>query len=578
MNPSLYHSPPIIKRVGCCLLAVTVSLAAPAIAADDEEAREKVEEARRAHSELEESLAILARGDAASRREVAEDACYGFEALDSSPYREDELNLIVEALRRYLRLEEDEWIASRLIETIGCQDFRLLRAFFLDALASPFPSVRWRVFQHLRWVEEPEVVPLLEEAWPGEKRPWARVDLIRALAWNHSSRYLEEFRSLTEGDDPELSSAAIGAIILLDDQEALPLLARLAREGMESQRMEAADALSLMPESTVALEALLDATDDEDSRTRRCAVHSLAKRGEPAALARVLAVSFTDPDEEVRKSGLGSLEGSSWHDFIPEILRRTPDDPEADRDTVEERILRVVGDLPARASRPNVTLPRKPKEEGREPGCTYWPQGGLVPENPRSMRASPPSGKKSARCFQFPGVAGESGEFWRVARGTLLFVKDHFEGRDGSWLNVHGFNTPRECWLPAAQVVAASAEDPPEEEEGVLQREFVLPVEDLRDPYFIALRQAKMVKVIESEDQRVTISLRIRLGVPEDEDLVRRCLSFEGSLSSTNVFQVVIDAYTRLCGYPGMMAFAAEIGGLIPCPDASSSGEGEQQE
>jgi hypothetical protein len=483
----------------------------------------------------------------------------------------------VEELRRYLRHEEDDWVASRLIEEIGCQDFHRLRPLFLDALASPSPSLRWRVFQHLRWVEEPEAVPLLEEAWPDEKRPWARADLIRALAWNHSSRYLEEFRSLAEGDDPELSSAAIGAIILLNDQSALPLLARLAQEGTKYQRRDAADALSLMPESPVALAALLDATDDEDSTTRRCAVRSLAKRGDPVALARVLAVSFTDPDEEVRKAGLRALDGSAWQPFLPEILKRTPDDPEAERDVIESRILRVVEHLPSRASRANVTLPRKPKEDGREPGCPYWPPAGLVPENPTSMRASPPPGRASTRCFEFPGAAGDPEDFWRVPRGTLLFVKDHFEGRDGSWTNVHGFRTPGECWLPAAQVVATSAEDPPEEEEGILQSEFDLPADDLEDPYFIELKQAKMVKVIEAEDQLVTISLRIRLGAPEDEALVRRSLDFTG-LTSRNVFWEFMDAYTRLCGYPAMMALYAETSQELACPDASSSSEGEQQE
>jgi HEAT repeat protein len=578
MDPSLYLNRRIVNRIGLCLLAVAVFLAAPAVRAADQWAREKAEKAQRDRIELEESLEILARGDAASRRKVAANACSSFEALDSVSYGEEELNRIVEALRRYLRHEEDDWIASRLIEEIGCQDFHVLRPLFLDALAGPSPNLRWRVFQHLRWVEEPEAVPLLEGAWPRENRPWARVDLIRALAWNHSTRFLEEFRSLAEGDDPELSSAAIGAIILLDDQESLPLLARLAREGTESQRREAADALSLMPESPVALAALLDATDDEDSKTRRCAVRSLGKRGDPVALARVLAVSFTDPDEDVRKAGLASLDGSSWQALFPEILKRVPDDPEAKRDVIEDRILRVVGHLPSRASRPNVTWPRKPREDGREPWCTYQPPVWLVPENPRSMRASPPRGRASVRCFEFPAVSGDPQWFWRVRRGALVFVRDHFEGRDGSWVNVHGFEVSRFCWLPADQVVPASAENPPEEEEGILQREFDLPAEDLRDPYFIDLKQAKMVKVIESEDQIATVSLRIRLGVPEDEALVRRSLAFSGSLTSTNVLEAVTDAYDRLCGYPAMMAVSAELGQVIrSCPDASRD-EGEQQE
>jgi hypothetical protein len=576
MSLSLYFISRIVNRIGLCLLALAAFSAASAVEAgqalaEEAEAQGGVVEGKDRIT-LSESLDILSGDDAASRRWVAEDACHKFEALQSSPYGGEALSQIVEALRRYLRHEEDDWIASRLIENIGCHDFHLLQAFFLDALASPSPNLRWRVFQLLRWVDEPEAVPLLEEAWPGESRPWARVDLIRALAWNHSTRYLEEFRNLAEGDDPDLSSAAIGAIILLDDQSALPLLARLAREGTKYQRMEAADALSLMPESPVSLSALLDATDDEDPSTRQCAVRSLGKRGDPVALARVLAVSFTDPDEDVRKAGLESLYGSSWQAFLPKIVKAIPDESLADRDVIENQILRVVGHLPSGASQPNVTLPRKPRQDGRNQGCKYWSH-----EIPPSMRVSPPPGRAFARCFQYPG---DPHPLLPVPRGTLLSVSDHFEGLDGSWLKIDGLEVPRDCWLPAAQVVDASLEGPPDAEEGILQKEFDLQVEELEDPYFIELRQANMVKVIESEDQGdqlVTVSLRIRLGALEDEDLILQSALSSGVTSNT-VFWAVMKADTRLCGYPAIEAFVAERMGHVPaCPDASSSVKGSNK-
>jgi hypothetical protein len=126
-------------------------------------------------------------------------------------------------------------------------------------------------------------------------------------------------------------------------------------------------------------------------------------------------------------------------------------------------------------------------------------------------------------------------------------------------------------------VVAASAEVPPAEEEGILQREFDLPAEDLKDPYFIDLVKAKMVQVIESEDQLVTVSLRIRLGAPENEVLVRRSVGL-ASLTSRNVFWSVMEGSIRLCGYPEMMALYAETIGELACPDASSRSEENEED
>src|SRR5262245_51129621 len=112
MSPPHHLIPGVVKRIGLCLLAVAVSLAAPAVTAGYRKVRENAEDENRDRIELEESLEILATGDAASRRKVAENACSSFEALESFPYGEDKLHQIVEALRRYLRHEEDDWIAS----------------------------------------------------------------------------------------------------------------------------------------------------------------------------------------------------------------------------------------------------------------------------------------------------------------------------------------------------------------------------------------------------------------------------------------------------------------------------------
>src|SRR5262249_46296363 len=94
---------------------------------------------------------------------------------------------------------------------------------------------------------------------------------------------------------------------------------------------------------------------------------------------------------------------------------------------------------------------------------------------------------------------------------------------------------------------------------------------DLSDPYFVELEQAGMAKVIESGDGLVTVSLQVRLGSAEEEAIVRQAELFSGSLTSTSILRMILDAYTRLCEYPSMVRFSAELGQPVgACSDSPS--------
>jgi hypothetical protein len=574
MSPSFLTVAHMGKEVATVLLVEAVLAAAPLVQAGERENREAAE-AERDRAVLEESLTILATGDVAARWEVAAETGGRFKALDSRSISDEERDRIVEELRRYFRHEEDEWISLLLLELLDSRNWRTLGPLYLDVLAGPSPNLRWWIFKRLSDLQEPEAVPLLEQAWPGERRPWAKRDLIHALAWNHSSRYIEEFRNLAAGDDPSLSSAAIGAIVVLEDAGSVSLLADLAREGTDWQKREAADALSIAPESPLALAALLDATDDGDWRTRGCAVRSLAGRSEPIAMARALAVVLTDPETEVHKWGANILVSSRWDPVIQEVIRRAPRRLEDDRDTVERQILAIMDHLAVPPAKPSAGEERSRGPAVRDSRCVYFSPGELVPDDPQAVRASPPQGMGSTRCFLHPGFEGDPRDQSRVPRGTLLLVEDHFEGRDGPWVDVSGLSTPRRCWVPAARVVKPWGEAPPKEKDGILEHDFDLAADDLEDPYFIALKEAGMARIIEPGEGSVGVSLRIRMGVPEDEEMVRQAELFPQSPASTNVYWTILDAFTRLCDYPSMMKLAINLGQQVNfCDDPPAAGDG----
>ena len=462
------------------ILLVALLVGSPVVA-DNKEAEGEAE-LREARVVSAESVQILIGGDAAARREVAEAACERFSILDPLLDDSSESTPVVEELRRYLQREDDDWISMRLLDNIGCHSPRLLRPLFLDALSSASPNLRWRAFRWFARVEEPEALALLETAWSEETRIWARRDLIKALSRNHSARFFEEFLDLSESEDPELASAAIGALKSLGDERSIPQLARLARGSEDWRRKEAAEALGAWPKSQEAFDSLLVASDAEEPDVRACALRSLSRMEEPSGMLSVLATTLTDSDEEVRRAGVESLNSSPWHEVVDHLLRDAPKQTSADRTELEGLFRGIMNSLSASEKERLATESPTSGGNDRESRCTYHHRVGLTPDNPASMQASPPSGMSSSRCFISPGVTGDPAILWRLPRGSLLSVDDHFEGPERAWVRVDGSMTPNPCWLPASDVVLTSEEGPPKEEEGILRRDFDVPSAEVRNP------------------------------------------------------------------------------------------------
>src|SRR5262249_46242937 len=149
---------------------------------------------------------------------------------------------------------KDDWISSRLLQNLSEHPCELLNPLYRDALTDPSPNVRWRAIQWFRSQSDPESVEFLEDLWSSEERPWVRADIMEALAWNNSSRFVKEWLRLARGEDTALAIAAIHALKALENEEFIPDLAALSRGDSQVLRAAAIQALASWPDSQDALD------------------------------------------------------------------------------------------------------------------------------------------------------------------------------------------------------------------------------------------------------------------------------------------------------------------------------------
>jgi len=535
-----------------------------------EQRTERQEKAMAARLEAEELLRILTFGEPVERLRIAESSCMQFRILDSLYDDAPEASRVVDQLVKYLRREDDEWIAVRLLGSIGCYKPDVVRPLFLEALASSSPNLQWQAFRWLARVEEPEAVPGLQRAWTQETRPWARSDLIKALTRNHAADFIQDFLELAESADPQLASPAIGALKASGDERAIGLLSQMAREAKGWRQAEAAEALGAWPSSAEALASLMEASNSEDSRVRSCALLSLSRMEEPSAMLRVLSTAMTDTVEDVRKAGVEALNGSRWHEFVDRMLRGLPRLPDTNRSETEELLSTEIGRFPRwEADLPDPSDYERDRRE-RESKCLYSSTNHDDPDYPETMRVSPSRGMTSARCYELPGNVGYPGANRRIPRGRDLLVSDHFELGATSWVSAGG-----QCWLPVSQIVPASQEAPVKEEEGVLRWDFDMPVEELRDPAYLELSRAGMVKSFDQGQELVGVSLRFEIGHPGEELLLGQIGRYSQSSLAVDIRMMLLDSSDRLCDSPSLLALATEMLGRIRFCSTSPEAEDE---
>jgi len=435
---------------------------------------------------------------------VAEEADLTFSPLSYREHDPDQppIDQAVESLRYLIRIEEDDWIASRLLDHLARVDVDNLWPLFRDALRSRSVNVARVAICWYGEHPDPSVLPDLEDAWVAQPRSWVRVDLIGSLAKNGSKTHTDDFIALADSGEPAMAKAAIHALATLGDPRAIPTLTRVARRGRYRGGLDALEALTTWPDSAEALGAALDLSGASDPVVRKSAVEALSSFSDPSAAARLLEVARARDDTESRAKAIEGLERLSHPGLVPtltEILYEPAsekdswlqtkailalfnlDDPSAVPDLygLDPELggsgMTNIGGLIEYLSRDRSTKPRSfigPSD------CTW--HSPVDPDDPETRRVVPPASRRSIRCFEAPGTEGDPSTFHRLPGSDAVRILDYFERDDEVW--VRATNTGgATCWLPEPLLSRPDGAPTPDTggPDGTFRREFDLPLGDL---------------------------------------------------------------------------------------------------
>lgn len=492
---------------------------------------------------MEAYIGSLTTGDPQTKRELAEDSNTELRPLlEAHPGRDDEdVSRVVDSLLRFLRTEKDDWITTRFLDGIVFRNSDALLPLFLEALKSPSPNLTWFGIRWFSDYESAEALPELRKAWVHEKRPWVQVDLIAALAKQGSRDHLDDFIDLARGTDRLLSIAAIEALATLEDERAIPVLARISREGPEKARIASLQALTIWPEDRDALQAVLRASRRcEGALIRESATRGLASFSGPEVEDRLIDLArSTEDDRDVRTAaveGMSQIASDRAIAALVEILRE-PAPEEADylhskviaelREIDDPSILEALQGFPPQgAGFPSKELSdlqeylaRDRSTHSRITSITLscgFPSVITDPEDPDMIAVAPPPWLRSIRCWEYPGVAGDPEDFPRLPAGTPVRIEDHFELGRESWAGVSNEDMD-DCWVPMRFIEHPRALSAGEEDTMLIRREFDVPASEAESDIARGLMDAGLLEVIEPGDDVIGVAITVD---PGDFDLV----------------------------------------------------------
>jgi HEAT repeat protein len=173
-------------------------------------------------------------------------------------------------------------------------------------LRDPDPMLRATAVQALGDIEAMNSADDVERVLREDSDRRVRLEAIYALGNIESMTSLEVLAAVLDGDDVELSIAAIEAIDNLDDVRRAPAgLLRAVRAAHPELRKTAAMALGNIADPNT-VDALIALLSDGDAEVRRSAVEGLGEIGTPAAKPG-LTRALTDADPEVRRAAVEAL-------------------------------------------------------------------------------------------------------------------------------------------------------------------------------------------------------------------------------------------------------------------------------
>jgi HEAT repeat protein len=532
---------------------------------------------------MEDALLILATGDPAAKREAAEEASGVFDILAyDSDHDEEDVAKVIASLRSLVRVERDDWISYRLLGGLAEIDLDALQPLFLDALKDPSPNLRWRGARWFTGHTDPEALPELDDAWRHEERPWVQADLMIALVRHGSRDRSDEFLRLARGKDATLAPAAVRALALIGDPQAIPFLETLARTSRSNTGLLALDALALWPDSRDALETVIEATRSPRLDFQRHAAAALESFEDPAASARLFSIASGRGDLDVRAAALGALKQADLAALVPltlGILREAPTPENAPLHSAAIGVLRHLDDpsvLPALASlefksddsrfhelfwlRRFLSREREPGGAKRQPPPREKKEFDFDPEEEATEKVvlTPPPSTLTLRCWNAPDVPGDPREFPRLPGGSEVGILDHFEHGETSWVQIE----TRECWVPGSFTDTSHPASPfsgKKETSMTIRREFDLPADEVESDVAQGLMDAGLLEVIEPGDEVMGVAVIID---PEDFDqvfLLARSCGLDETMLDGEIYDIVSDLAPLHSGHPALERFRRAV-------------------
>lgn len=527
-------------------------------------------------------LRLLQVGSFQEKKEVAGMAFEWFRPLETlPPEHADDVDEVVDALRQIVHLNTDDWITSQLLESLGLEDWGVLAWVFRDALDSPSINARR---QAIRWYadhQDPSALPVLEDAWRDESRPWVRADLVEALARQASTEHLDDFMRLAKSDDPAIAAAAVRALGVLADDEAVPLLAKIARHGPQRNRVEALQALTSWPGDPEALQPLIDATRASEPALQFVAIEGMKAFENPAATQRLIEIVTSSETESLRIAAMKSVEARGGAEVVGallEALRSAPlrpghsiggealrmlhniDDPSVIPDLMNlNSVVSIPGESVSELidylSRDRYAVPARPIIEISS-SCGV----ALDPADPEVLRVVPPPGWRSVRCWEAPDVPGDPSEYERLAAGDLSKITDYFESQDGLWISSeqHGYT---ECWIPRRYLSEPAAGPPPDKTEAdePFTREFDLPVNEIRTRAAEQLLNLGLLEEIDPAGEITGVRLAVDPTNRRDVFLLTQGFASNQSILDAQIAHLVRGLFPRFRNVPELATLLQSV-------------------
>jgi hypothetical protein len=255
------------------------------------------------------------------------------------------------------------------------------------------------------------------------------------------------------------------------------------------------------------------------------AASGLARGEDPRAEARLLDLADGDPSPDVRYGALLNLDKDDPR--VRRVLEREAAAPAtADTEALKGFAERLLAPPPEPDPRLLELIERHARgeeidwesEEYTIVTTTISCFGGFVldPDDPGVLLVRPDEGRRTTRCWDAPGVAGDFETRERIPGGTLERIADYHDHHGELWVEVGD-----SCWVPRERLVSAAEERPAlEMEPRSVYLEFDMYANDWRRGALGGLEGIAGIEIFDRSESVVAVALQVVLDARSVQALV----------------------------------------------------------